>query len=248
MIRPNYLPIITLTYTDENDAETTVLCPTESVPIEQLLARAEEDGNDRGCMQELGERYLFGLGGAEQDYEKAFDCLKRAAEQGAQDALNLLADFYLDAERGIVKYDEKEHLRLRELAANSGSWSAMEKLARCYEAGRFGADVDHEKAFYWAKEAERMIRVYWDFYNQPQCRDFRSTYLLLIRAHLRVCFMLSHYCADGVGVKRDLNEAIVWLDRAEAFACAASGLKAVPVVQERKRELEKRIKKDKSRK
>ena len=56
-------------------------------------------------MLELGERYLFGWGGAEQDYRQSYEYFKQAAEKGVPDALCHLADFYLDPERGIVQRD-----------------------------------------------------------------------------------------------------------------------------------------------
>ncbi len=245
-IQPSYLPAAAAMFTNEETGETVMLLrPYEALPIEELRRHAM--GEEHGALLELGERYLFGWGGAEQNYETAYEYFKRAAELGVQDALCHLADYYIADDRGVVKRDEAEHLRLRTLAAESGSWQAMEKLAHCYEEGRFGAPLDHEKAYEWAVEAEKMIRVYWTFYNQPNCVDFKETYKLLLKAHTRVSCLLAHFCADGVGVTRDLDAAMRWLDSGEQFVRAATGLKAVPVFRQQKQMLEQRIKKDRQR-
>lgn len=247
IIKPSYIPSVAVTFTPKDGGEpVTIHRPYEAIEIEELRRHAM--GGDPGSQFELGERYLYGWGGAEVDYEQAYAYFKQAAENGVQDALCYLADFYLAGEeRGIVPRDEKEHLRLRELAAKSGSWQAMEKLARCYEQGVFGAEVDHEKAFYWALEAERMIVTYWNYYNQPNFVDFKNTYKLLLRAHTRITFLLSHFCADGVGTARDLNGAMNWLRIGERFVMAATGMKNVPMFRQQMRTIEQRMKKDEQR-
>ena len=236
MIRPGFIPSVAVTFTPKDGGEpVTVHRPYEAVPIEELRRHAM--GGDEGSMLELGERYLFGWGGAEQDYRQSYEYFKQAAEKGVPDALCHLADFYLDPERGIVQRNEQEHLRMRELAAKAGSWQAMEKLSRCYEQGVFGAEKNPDQAFYWALQAENMIRTYWNYYNQPNFVDFLNTCRLLLRAHTRITFLLSHYCANGIGVPQDYEAAMRWLEIGERFAMAATGLKAIPMFRQQKRAL-----------
>lgn len=244
MIRPTYIPSVAVTFTPKDGGESvTVHRPYEAIPLEELKRHAM--GGDVGSMLELGERYLFGWGGAEQDYEQSYEYFKQAAEKGVPDALCHLADFYLDEERGIVKRDEKEHIRLRELAAKGGSWQAMEKMARCCEEGRFGAEKDPEQAMYWAWQAENMIRTYWNYYNQPNFVDFLNTCRLLLRAHTRITMLLSYYCAEGIGTEQDYEGAMRWLEIGERFAMAATGLDAIPMFRQRKRELARKMRQGK---
>ena len=244
MIRPTYIPSVAVTFTPKDGGDpVTVHRPYESIALEELRRHAM--GGDEGSMLELGERYLFGWGGAEQDYQQAYEYFKQAAEKGVPDALCHLADFYLDEERGIVKRDEAEHIRIRELAAKGGSWQAMEKMSRCCEQGVFGAEKDPEQAFYWALQAENMIRTYWNYYTQPDFVDFLNTCRLLLRAHTRMTMLLSYYCANGIGTEQDYEGAMRWLEIGERFAMAATGLSVIPMFRQQKRELARQMRKGK---
>ena len=88
------------------------------------------------------------------------------------------------------------------------------------------------------------MRVYWQFYSQPDFVDFMPTLEAILHGHTRITMMLSGYCANGIGTKRDLDAARHWLDVGESFVCNATGLAEVPMFRERRRELDERVRKD----
>ena len=245
-IMPSYLPAVAVTFMPKNGGEPkTVYRPFESLTMEQLAAHRKNDAH--GVLLELGERYYFGWGGAEQDYAKAYEYLREAAELGVQDAQALLAGYYVREDIGLLPKDPSKCEMMLLLAAESGSWKAMETLALCYRDGKDGFPIDHEKAFYWAKEAERMLRIYWDFYAQPDFIDFEEKQKEIITEHSRMSVVLMLFCMNGVGVKRDLKEAEKWLDSGEKFVCRITGLAKVPLFQEQRAVLRARAEKDRMR-
>lgn len=241
-IIPSYLPAVAVPFVPKDGGEpVTVYRPYEAITLEELHQHAEAD--TRGVLLALGERYFFGVGGAGQDYQKAYDYLRQAAELGVQDAQALLAGYYINEEFGVLKKDPEKCVELLTLAAENGSWKAMETLAAGYRDGSGGLPIDHEQAYLWAEQAERMLRIYWGFYSQPNFVDFRQTQKEILHAHTRMTLALSFFCANGVGVKRDLNAAKQWLDRGEQFVCMITGLAKVPVFQEKRAELDARVEK-----
>ncbi len=245
-IVPSYLPAAEVTFTHKATGDTKkVWRPYAALPLAELKARAASD--ESGSLLELGERYHFGWGGAEQDYETAYAYLKRAAEKNVQDAIALLAGYYISDEAGILPRDPAKAVEMLTLAAEHGSWRAMDMLSAGYRTGGEGFPVDHEKAYAWAEDAERMIRIYFAFYTQKDFIDFTPVLKELLHAHTRMTCTLSACCADGVGVKRDLDMARRWLDVGEAYVCTVTGLAEVPVFQERRKALDARVKKDAAR-
>lgn len=241
-IVPSYLPAAAVRLKPKDGGEPVTVCrPYESFPLDMLEAHAEKD--ECGALLQLGYRYHFGALGAEQDYEKAYGYLKRAAELGAQDAQALLAGYYLE-DYGVLPKDTGKCLEMLTLAAENGSWKAMEALTNAYREGTGGLPIDHDKAYEWAVEAERMLKIYWAFYAQPNFVDFRETQKEILHAHSRISILLSGYCADGVGTKRDLDAAMRWVDSGEAYVCRITGLAKVPMFQDRRAQLEARKQKD----
>ena len=164
-----------------------------------------------------------------------------------QDAQALLASYYITGAGGILQKDPQKGTEMLTLAAENGSWKAMETLSAGYRDGQGGLKVDHELAYQWAEQAERMLRIYWDFYAQPNFVDFREKQKEILHAHTRMTLALSFFCMNGVGVRRDLQAARAWLDRGEQFVCNITGLAKVPVFQEKRTELAARVRKDEMR-
>lgn len=243
---PGYLPAAQVMFFPKNGgAPQKIYRPYQSFPLDELKKHAEK--NEHGALLELGERYYSGWGGAEQNFETAYAYLKQAAELGVQDAQFLLGTYYADERIPTVANDAAKCEELWVLAAENGSWRAMEALAQSYRSGENGLTVDHEKAYAWAEQAERMIRIYWRFYAQSNFVDFKPVQEQILHAHTRITLTLSAYCANGVGVQRDLTAAASWLDRGEKFVCDITGLAKVPVFQERRADLAARLKKDAAR-
>lgn len=245
-ILPSYLPAASSVFTPKDGGEpVTVYRPYEAFQIRELEAHAAE--NECGALLQLGQRYFFGTLGAEQDFSKAYDYLKKAAELGAQDAQFLLAGYYIDSNITLIENNPQKCLELLTLAAENGSWKAMEKLAQAYRSGPAGMPVDHDLAYKWAVEAEQMTRIYWDFYAQPNFVDFTETQKEILHANTRMAFAVAACHADGIGTRRDLDAAIHALNRGELFVCQITGLAKVPMFEERKKQLLARRQKDAAR-
>ena len=245
-IVPSYLPAASVTMTPKAGGEPVRLFrPYEALPADELEKHAAED--ERGALLQLGQRYFDGVLGVAQDFRKAYDYLKRAAELGVQDAQMLLAAYYISEETGVLQKDPGKCIGMLTLAAENGSWKAMEKLSQAYRSGGSGVTADHEKSYAWAVQAERMLRIYWAFYTQPNFIDFDRTLSEILHAHTRISFALASCHADGIGTKRDLDAAIRRIDAGEQFVCQATGLGKVPMFQERRAQLMQRMKKDEAR-
>lgn len=243
-IMPSYLPAAAVQFVPENGGDpVTVYRPYEAFPLADLERHAQED--ERGVLLELGQRYYFGTLGAEQDDQKAYDYLLKAAELGVQDAQSLLAGFYLNGR--LLAPDPQKCQQWLETAAENGSYDAMEKLARCFRSGKAGFPVDHEKAYQWALQEERMIRIYWAFYTQKNFVDFAQKQKELLAAHTRTAFFLADCYADGIGTKRDLQAAMRIIRTGEQFVCMATGLAEVPMFRIRREQLLQRMKNEEQR-
>ncbi|MCQ2417330.1 MAG: hypothetical protein MJ071_05925 [Oscillospiraceae bacterium] len=245
-IVPSYLPAAAVTLEKKDTGETATLYrPYEAFPMDTLIQHGEQ--NECGALLQLGQRYHFGVLGAEQDYDKAYACLKKAAELGAQDAQALLALYYILDEPGILPHDAAQFVKMLTLAAENGSWRAMEALSNGYREGSEGFSVDHEKAFAWAVQAERMLKFYWAFYDRPDFVDFKELQKEILMSHSRISLLLSRYCGDGIGTKRNLQKAMEWTISGEAFVCSITGLAKVPMFQERRKQLQERMQKEEQR-
>ena len=243
-IMPAYLPAAAVTFTPKDGGEpVTVYRPFEAFPLPELEQHAQE--NERGALFELGKRYFFGRLGAEQDDEKAYGYLLKASELGVQDAMALLAAYYLNGR--LMEPDPEKCRAWLEKAAENGSWDAMLKLADFYRTGDAGFPVDHEAAYEWALQAERMVRIYWAYYAQDGFVDFAQKQKALLAAHTRAAFFLADCFADGIGVKRDLNEAIRWINTGEQFVCGCTGLAKAEMFTIRRAQLRQRVKNDEQR-
>ena len=243
-ITPSYLPAAAVTFTPKDGGNAvTVFRPYEAFQLADLEQRAQE--NERGALYELGKRYYFGRLGAEQNDEKAYDYLLKASELGVQDAMALLAVYYLNGK--LFEPDPEKCRTWLEQAAENGSWDAMAKLADFYRTGDAGFPVDHEAAYAWAVQTERMVRFYWAFYSQEGFVDFQEKQKALLAAHTRAAFFLADCFADGIGVRRDLNRAIGWINTGEKFVCSITGLAKAEMFEIRRAQLRQRMKNDEQR-
>lgn len=247
-MKPNFLPAVAVDFCpkDGDPAKPPVrLCrPYAAIPKDELLSAAEKRA-DTGSMQELGERCWFGIGGMEQDYGEARRWLLSAAERGAQDAEYLIAEAYrcgCGTER-----DYEQYFVWLDRAASHGSWLAMFALAAAYHSGSgafegAGPAQDFVQSFAWSLETEKTIRAYWQFYSRPGFVDFGEILTRLVQAYLQITRQLSAHCADGIGTKQDLKEALYWLRRGRRFAVTATGDVNLSVFEEETVALEQRVK------
>ena len=252
-MKPSVLPSVAVTFqppADDPSKPTLIVHrPYASVPLNELEEHAEQ--GDPGSLLELGERYFSGALGAEQDYEKAYSYLVRAAEKDTQDAEYLIAECYRCGY--AVQQDYDKYFRWLDRAAGHGSWRAMMNLTAAYREGRsayggHGPATDPEQCFAWSIQAEKTVRAYWDHYTQPYYVDFDAELQTLLAAYLRACAQLSSLYADGYGVNRDLKRALYWLERGKRFGINATNDRGFSEMDQLIADIRKRIERDKTRK
>lgn len=244
VILPAYLPAAEVPFVNEETGEEKkVYRPYGALPLDAIRKHAEQD--ERGALQELGERYYFGIGGVEQNYTEAYKLLVKAAELGVQDAMYLVAECYRCGH--AVEADPEKYLQWAEMAAKEGSWMAMLGLAAAYRTGGYGAPVDHEKALYWSIETEKMCRIYWTFYDRPDFLDFTETQKNILHGHTQAVLQVASAYADGAGVKRNLDEAEAWLKHGKEFVSRITGLISIPVFDKRLSDIRSRRQKEQAR-
>ncbi len=245
----SYLPAVGIAFTPKDGGEKVMIFrPYSAFSPEELSKHADED-SDRGALSELAERYYFGLG-VPKDYEKAYTYALRAAGMDVPDAMFLLAECYREGH--FVEQDYEKYFDWVSRAAEHGSWMAMFNLSAAYREGPkayggAGPAIDHTQSFAWSMEAERTIRAYWDYYNRPNFTDFGEIKLRLLNAYSRVCRQISAHYSAGMGVRRDLNRALAWLERGKRFYQNATGKMETPEFDKDIEQMKARIHKDEAR-
>lgn len=223
---------------DKKGLPVTVYRPYAVLKMAQLEEHAAKGAV--GALQELGERYYFGLG-VEKDVAKAYTYLLQAAEGGSQDAEYLVAECYRTGT--AVAQDQEKYLEWLSAAATHGSWMAMLNLSAAYHNGDGMAQNDAQ-SFSWTLQAEKSIRFYWDYYSRPDFLDFGEMKQRLLSAYLQAAKQLSEHYAEGVGVECDLKRAIYWLERGKRFAVNATKQQNVPPMDDAIFALRKRMKEE----
>jgi serine/threonine protein kinase len=110
---------------------------------------AAEHGDTTALIQ-MGLLLSNGPGGISADVRKAFECFKKAADKGDNDAKYLLGECYL---RGNgTNRDEKRGIALLEESSQGGNLFAKDLLGTCYHRG-VGVEKDPSKALRLFTEA-----------------------------------------------------------------------------------------------
>jgi len=244
-----FLPAVCVTFTpkDGKGEVQHIYRPYSTVPLEELEKRAEEE-EERGSLQELGERFYFGLG-VDRNYIAAYNYLLRAAEQDVQDAQYLVAECYREGH--CVKQDYQKYFEWLNRAAENGSWMAMLNLCSAYREGPkayggFGPKIDHTQCFEWTRRAEQALGGYWVYYTQPNFADFGEIRERLVQAYARVSYQLSQHYALGMGVKCDTKMALNWLFNGRNFVSRATGMLRVPMFDDAIAKLQARAAREQS--
>ncbi|GCB64461.1 hypothetical protein scyTo_0014772, partial [Scyliorhinus torazame] len=99
----------------------------------------------------LGQLHLTGAKGIEQDYEKAFYYLSKAAYGGSTNALGFLGKMYSEGNE-IVHQNNETALMYFRMAAERGSPIGLTGLGLAYLYGK-GVSVDYEEALKYFKKA-----------------------------------------------------------------------------------------------
>ena len=118
----------------------------------------------------LGAMYISGVG-VERDPQKGLSYITRAAQQGLEVAKQTAYSLYLEeAQKGNIpayhnvaymclhgwggEADPQSCMKLLEVAAQNGYTKSAKALADIYKKGKFGVEIDEEKAALWKNFAE----------------------------------------------------------------------------------------------
>ena len=126
-------------------------------PIEQRITVEEGQilpldftlQNDAETLYNIGLRYYNG-DSVTQDYAKAIECFRQAAEQGYAAAQNSLGECYFYG-RGVTQ-DYAQAICWFRKAAEQGYAKAQYNLGYCYKNG-LGVTKDYAQAVYWYRKA-----------------------------------------------------------------------------------------------
>lgn len=184
-----------------------------------------ENNSHPGAINELGERYLFGLEGI-TDVDKALELFEKAAQLGHPDAMTNRAEVYRVPQFG--RQDFKKYFEMVEIAAERGSWSAMFNLACAYAKGKeayggAGYEIDMAKSLDWAIAAANMSC---DILIIFQKNTFSKRFMPYLQRVHEVCVRAIHMAVtqmlegDGVPVNKEgarvlLEKSIPMLEQLE---------------------------------
>ncbi|KAJ1460562.1 hypothetical protein M885DRAFT_433856 [Pelagophyceae sp. CCMP2097] len=143
---------------------------------------AAAEAGDSEALFDLGECHSHGRG-ADQDFEKAAECFRKAAVQGHAKASYALGCLH-ESGRGVPRSASAAAGLFRQ-AAEQDHADAAYKLASAHAAGK-GVDIDDDAAFNWYVAAAEM-------------------------GHARAQYDAAYCLMCGVGANADADAAAHWL-------------------------------------
>ena len=149
--------------------------------------------DDAETLYNIGLRYYNG-DGVTQDYAKAVNCFRQAAEQGYATAQNNLGDCYYDGQ-GVTQ-DYAQAVSWYRKAAKQGDTAAQFRLGFCYEYGR-GVSKDYAQAADWYRKAAE-------------------------QGNGTAQYFLGYCYGKGQGVTKDYTQAVSWYRKAAEQGNAAA--------------------------
>ena len=164
--------------------------------------------NNLAALNNLGVCYEFG-NGVDIDLSKAFSYYEKSATQGNVVAQRNLSNCYLN---GIgIAQNLEEAFGWRQKAANNKDVSSQKKVAEWYFKG-FGVEKDNEQALVWFTKSKL----------QGDKNDIVVDSEVAIESLIRLAndgdvpiqYIVGKCYEYGVGVKKDINEARKWFERA----------------------------------
>lgn len=173
-----------------------------------------------GAMEELGERYLFGIG-TQADVDKALALFQKAADAGHPDAMQMLAEVYRTDKYG--RKDLERYFIYLPQAAEQGSWKAMFNLAvACYRGklayDGFGVNMDHAEALSWTLKCEQMCReLLRVFFGRSTTQNLKDYFGEVYDTYLRAIFAAVKQYSEGDGVDKDVEKAKQLITDAQKF-------------------------------
>ena len=180
-----------------------------AMDADMLEHDAEQD--NPGAMEELGERYLFGLSPFSQDVDRAISLLTAAKEAGHPDAAHLLSDIYRSDEYG--RKDLEKYFQLLTEAAEMGSWRSMFNLAvACYKGKDsyegYGPEQDKQKTFAWGMKCQKMtLGLMAAYFSNNSTKNFDDYFEHVYDIFEQSVIATSMQLINGDGVKKDIGKA-----------------------------------------
>jgi len=178
-------------------------------------------GSDAEALWQLGDCYFRGLGGVQEDNDKAVEYFRSSAEQGYDKAQDDMGVCY---ENGYgVSKDSKKAFEWYRKAAEQGYAISQKNLGFCYYDGT-GVSRDYGKAVEWFRKAaeqgnDKAQNALGYCYENGDgvSKDIKKAVELYCKAaeqgnawaqnNLGVCYR------DGTGVKKNYKEAEEWLKK-----------------------------------
>lgn len=164
--------------------------------IEELFDAAFEDGT-ADAMNDLGSMYYDGSRGFEQDYAKAVECYKLAAENGSRQAQENLGYCYYYGRSMPVDYEKAFHYFA--LGAFDGHLISLYKIGDMYQNG-----------YYVKKNPVEAFHIY------TRCLETMTDESAPVAAG-PVFLRVGNALLNGLGTKVDAKGALVCYQKAEAF-------------------------------
>jgi TPR repeat protein len=188
-----------------------------------------------GALEELGERYLFGIS-VSKDVDKAYELFTKAAEAGNPDAMYMLADVYRTEQFG--RQDWERYFALLPAAAERGSWKAMFNLALAYYQGKkahggFGPEADHAQTLAWSGRCMNMCKALLDqFFSGSSTKELESYFSDVYDTFVRCVNAISKQYVDGDGTEKNVEQARTLVTQAQGvhqkwFQCECPQFSAI---------------------
>lgn len=175
------------------------------------MLESEAELETPGAMEELGERYLFGVESVQVDVDKGLEWLQKAADAGHPDAMYMITEVYRTEQFG--RKDLDRYFELLPKAASMGSWNAMYNLAcACYKGGGayegHGYEADHRLALYWSVMGTKMMLDLLELFCTKPCSSRFQAYLeRLTQCLLQTACAGAKQMMEGDGTERDVAAA-----------------------------------------
>ena len=171
----------------------------------------------------MGDCYRFGYG-VEKDYEEAVKWYQEAADQGDEEAQNILGDCYRFG-WGVEK-DYEEAVKWYQEAADQGNADAQRCLGDCYRFGN-GVEKNEKKAVEWYREAAdqgdaEALKLLGDCYRNGDCVAQNKSEAIewyhkaAAQGNIVSMATLGKCYYTGEGVKQDDALAYEWFMKAAA--------------------------------
>jgi TPR repeat protein len=131
--------------------------------------------------------------------------------------------------------------------AKQGSSEAQFKVGEMYETG-FGVEQDKKEAIYWTTrsanqkhETAQFKLVYWDLEKQRQNGKNNTKFEELSKkakqGNAQAQYYLGKMYAHGVGIEKDSDVAIDWLNKAASVGVLNAELELASIIKEKQSEV-----------